>query len=207
MQAPFCANEMLNSLENCRIVEIRAARGIRSNNLIYQMRRDGANRWMFLAHVNPMKNQDIPKPSQNTISLNDYWKLTLYDTLTGETKALETVNSGGKTNLTMTRMQISRFRSPVLKVELDGEEVGHIAFSPYGISLGQVQAGVHQLKITSFGNRVNTFGAVHNCNEVERWFGPNAWRSTKEEWSYEYFIKETGILKAPEIYVVTDKNA
>lgn len=453
-QAPFCANEMLNSLENCRIVEIRDARGIRSNNLIYQMRRDGANRWLFLAHVNPMKNQDIPMPVQNTISLKGYWKLTLYDTLTGETKALEAVNSGGKTNLTITlfehdslllymepstentdktevvqdeskafsmerrisadeiclipespmrytlsepnvcildiaeyqldegvwhpreeilridnllrdklgypkrmeayaqpwtepeeypykhslslkftvcclssleelrlaledakdveiringslvsndidgwyvdrdihtvpigglekgtnevlvkipynqkrnienmyllgefgvsvegsrfilkeknetimfgditrqgfpfyggnvtyelpatlpkgeaRMQISRFRSPVLKVELDGEEVGHIAFSPYGISLGQVQAGVHQLKITSFGNRVNTFGAVHNCNEVERWFGPNAWRSTKEEWSYEYFIKETGILKAPEIYVVTDKNA
>ena len=104
-------------------------------------------------------------------------------------------------------MEISRFRSPVLKVKLDGEKAGHIAFSPYRISLGKAASGVHLFQITSFGNRVNTFGAIHNCNEVERWFGPNAWRSTKEEWSYEYFIKETGILKAPEIYVITDKNA
>ena len=104
------------------------------------------------------------------------------------------------------RLQISRFRSPLLKVEMDGASAGNIAFSPYSISLGEVQAGVHQLNITSFGNRVNTFGAVHNCNEVERWFGPNAWRSTKEEWSYEYFIKETGILKAPEIFVKGDSR-
>lgn len=452
--AEFCANELLNSLEYCRLVEVRDARGIRADNLIYQMRNDGSGRWLFLSHVNRMKNQDIPKPVQNTIILDGYWDLTLYDTLTGETRKLESVKYRGKTNITMTLyehdslllymepfapvtdqadtahdggktlslgeeaelenifitpdspmkytlsepnvcildmaeyqmdgeawhsreeilridnlfreklgypkrmeafaqpwtdqteypynhsltlkfsvrcltaledlhlaledagdveirvnerfvsgsldgwyvdrdirtvpigglqegtneilvripynekrnieamyllgefavsvegsrsvlrekpetlvfgditrqgfpfyggnvtyelpltlpegevyMEISRFRSPVLKVELDGEKAGHIAFSPYRISLGKAASGVHLFQITSFGNRVNTFGAIHNCNEVERWFGPNAWRSTKEEWSYEYFIKETGILKAPEIYVITDKNA
>lgn len=466
-QAAFCANELLHTLENCRMLDIRDARGIRTDNLIYQMRKDGENRWIFLSHVKPMKNQDIPRPERDTISLAGNWKLTLYDTLTGETRELETVNNVDKTTVTMTlfehdslliymeplhgddypreplpedrdkkeplpkaadqadaaqmsdkraalgetikkeisitpqepmnytlsepnvcildlaeyqfdggawqpreeilridnlfrdqlgypkrmeafaqpwtdpkeypydhslslkfsvrslspltdlhlaledaddveiringelaaggvdgwytdrdictvpvgglkegineilvkipynakrnveamyllgefgvsvegsrsvlqekpktlmfgditrqgfpfyggnvtyevpvtlplgdaRLQISRFRSPLLKVEMDGASAGNIAFSPYSISLGEVQAGVHQLKITSFGNRVNTFGAIHNCNEVERWFGPNAWRSTKEEWSYEYFIKKTGILKAPEIFV------
>ena len=448
--AAFCANELLNTLDSCRMLDIRDARGIRTDNLIYQMRKDGENRWLFLSHVRPMKNRDIPRPERDTISLDGNWKLTLYDTLTGETRELETLLTGGKTTFTMTlyehdslllymepiaeagdeetlesdagcktaplpevadraevicitpqdpmkytlsepnvcildmaeyqldgdswkpreeilridnifrdklgypkrmeafaqpwtdpaqypydhsltlkfsvrclvpltdlhlaledardveiwingeivsgsvdgwytdrdihtvpvgglqagtneiivkipynakrnieamyllgefgvsvegsrivllekpdtltfgditrqgfpfyggnvtyeapvtlpegdvSLQISRFRSPLLKVEMDGEAAGNIAFSPYSISLGKVREGVHQLKITSFGNRVNTFGAIHNCNEVERWFGPNAWRSTKEEWSYEYFIKETGILKAPEIYV------
>lgn len=59
----------------------------------------------------------------------------------------------------------------------------------------------YMLRITSFGNRVNTFGVIHNCDEMERWFGPNAWRTTGEQWSYEYCIKKTGILKAPEIFV------
>lgn len=448
-QAAFCANELLNTLECCRVLDIRDARGIRTDNLIYQMRKDGENRWLFLSHVRPMKNRDIPRPERDTISLDGNWKLTLYDTLTGETSELEAENSGEKTTFTMTlyehdslliymeplavnqadasqiqrkakaleaeskieeicitpqepmkytlsepnvcildiaeyqfdgeawqpweeilridnlfrdklgypkrmeafaqpwtdpadypydhsltlkfsvlsmapltdlhlaledagdveiringalkagsvdgwytdrdictvpvggleegineiqvkipynakrnveamyllgefgvsvkgstcvlqakpeslmfgditrqgfpfyggnvtyevpvtlprgdvSIQISRFRSPLLKVEMDGETAGNIAFSPYCISLGKIVEGIHQLKITSFGNRVNTFGAIHNCNEVERWFGPNAWRSTKEEWSYEYFMKETGILKAPEIYVSCD---
>ena len=100
--AAFCANELLNSLENCRLVEVRDARGIRADNLIYQMRNDGSGRWLFLSHVNRMKNQDIPKPVQNTIILDGYWDLTLYDTLTGETRKLESVKYRGKTNITMT---------------------------------------------------------------------------------------------------------
>src|SRR5690554_6790358 len=99
------------------------------------------------------------------------------------------------------KLQASYFRSPLLKVRLDGEEKGVIAFSPYELSLGEVEAGKHHLEITFFGNRVNTFGTVHNCNHTETWFGPDAWRTKDEEWSYEYCLKATGILKAPQIIV------
>lgn len=95
------------------------------------------------------------------------------------------------------RLQATRFRCPLIKVSFDGEEKGVIAFSPYEVYLGEVKAGKHLIEITFYGNRVNTFGAVHNCNDTERWFGPNAWRTTKEQWSYEYCLKPTGILKAP----------
>lgn len=94
-------------------------------------------------------------------------------------------------------LQASRFRAPVLLAELDGKRLGLIACSPYCLALGPVSAGRHELAITVFGSRINTFGPVHNCNETETWIGPNAWRTTGTAWSYEYQLKPTGILKAP----------
>ena len=56
------------------------------------------------------------------------------------------------------------------------------------------------LEIKSFGNRINTFGAIHNCDEQEIYFDPNAWRTIDESWAYEYQLKKTGILKAPVLW-------
>ena len=64
--------------------------------------------------------------------------------------------------------------------------------------LGKI-SGSHKLDMTAYGNRVNTFGAVHNCNEKLTWFGPPAWRSSGVEWSYEYQLRRTGILVAPTV--------
>lgn len=89
------------------------------------------------------------------------------------------------------------FRSPLLSIAVDGKKVGRIAFSPYCCALGQVAVGEHVLEVTVYGNRVNTFGTVHNCNQTETWYGPNAWRTEAEEWSYEYQLKPAGLMKAP----------
>ncbi len=446
----FCLSGLMESLEEFRMVDVRDERGIRTNNLICQMRQDGADRWLFLAHVRPMKNKDLPKKEKNRIILDGNWMVTQYHTLNGKIEKLSVIMSSQRTSVNMemyehdsillflepadgsedlsdektrnmgeadealsgrkkiyiipeepmdytlsepnvclldiaeyrfddeewqpkeeilridnlfreklgypqrmeafaqpwtdlgqypyehsltvkftiwsqeelsglhlaledaeemeilingkwipsaadgwyvdrdiltvpfdelsagsneiqiripynkkrnveamyllgdfgvsvfgsrtilqkrqekllfgditrqgfpfyggnitysipvvlpkgeVEIQVSRFRSPLLKAEWDGEEKGNIALSPYRINIGRADAGEHRLGITSYGNRVNTFGAVHNCNEVERWFGPNAWRSIGAEWSYEYYINETGILKAPEITVILD---
>lgn len=97
----------------------------------------------------------------------------------------------------------TKFRAPLLKVTVDGQEKGQITFSPYQIALGHLSEGQHHISITSFGNRVNAFGTVHNCNEQETWPGPNAWRTTDNAYSYEYQLKNMGILKAP---VLIKKN-
>ena len=34
------------------------------------------------------------------------------------------------------------------------------------------------------------------------WFGPNAWRTVGDAWTYEYRFKPAGILKSPELYEV-----
>jgi hypothetical protein len=99
------------------------------------------------------------------------------------------------------KLEITQFRCPLIKVSLDGEEKGHIAYSPYVLELGEVEEGSHILRITAFGNRVNTFGPIHNCNHTEHWIGPNAWRSEGAAWAYEYQLKKSGILVSPRITI------
>lgn len=102
------------------------------------------------------------------------------------------VSTGGEVFLSA-----SLFRSPVLRASVDGISKGLLAFSPYEISLGELTSGEHLLELTVFGNRINTFGTLHNCNFSDNWCGPDNWRTTGEEWSYEYQINPFGLLKAP----------
>ncbi|MDD3337511.1 MAG: glycosyl hydrolase [Lachnospiraceae bacterium] len=99
-------------------------------------------------------------------------------------------------------MEVSKFRAPVMQVQVDGVEKGYVAFSPYRVELGTLKKGKHMVEITMFGNRVNTFGMLHNCDEQMEWGGPNAWRTAQEAWAYEYQLHRVGILKAPEIFEI-----
>ena len=92
-----------------------------------------------------------------------------------------------------------KFRAPLLKVSLDGRDLGRIAFSPYQLSLGYLERGSHHIALTSYGNRANAFGPIHCCNEQLLYMDPNAWRTTGASYSYEYQLKRMGILSAPRI--------
>ena len=94
-----------------------------------------------------------------------------------------------------------KFKAPLLSVALDSQAVGKIAFAPFQLELGTLSTGQHALDITAYGNRVNTFGCVHNANEKTYWFGPNAWRTLGDEWSYEYQLKPMGLLVAPQVMI------
>ncbi len=96
-------------------------------------------------------------------------------------------------------LRISKFRAPLLAVSADGEKKGTLAFSPYMADLGILAPGEHRVDITMYGSRVNTFGAVHNCDEIQTWFGPNVWRTKGDYWSYEYQLWRVGVLKSPVI--------
>ena len=100
------------------------------------------------------------------------------------------------------KIEATQFRCPVIKVSLDRQAKGMIAFSPYSLTIDQVEPGEHLLSITSFGNRANTFGGLHNCDHTATWSGPNYWRTTGAAWAYEYQLKSSGILISP---VVTEQ--
>ncbi|WP_313185463.1 hypothetical protein [Lacrimispora sp.] len=93
-------------------------------------------------------------------------------------------------------LELSDFRAPLLSVEVDGKKAGVIAFAPYRLRLGEL-SGKHEISIISYGNRHNTFGALHNCKKGEKWFGPSAWRTEGDEFTYKYMVREAGVLRAP----------
>lgn len=98
------------------------------------------------------------------------------------------------------QVEATQFRSPLIKVKIDGRECGAIAFSPYCITIPGMKRGRHILELTAFGSRNNTFGALHNCNRTEPWRGhPNSYRTTGAAWAYEYQLKTQGILVSPVI--------
>jgi len=101
------------------------------------------------------------------------------------------------------RLHISlpHYKGALTKIRLDSREAGHIVFAPYCLDCGMVEAGEHIIEITVFGNRFNAFGALHNADLTELWHGPNIWRTSGAKWSYEYRLKESGILTGPEYWV------
>jgi hypothetical protein len=101
-------------------------------------------------------------------------------------------------------LRAAKFRAPLLTAELDGRRLGPIAFAPFELELGALAPGDHALAITAYGSRVNTFGCVHNADEGAFWFGPNAWRTTGDDWSYEYRLKPAGLLAAPRLLADED---
>ena len=93
----------------------------------------------------------------------------------------------------------SDYRGALIGATLDGKEIGKIVYPPYCVCEKDVENGAHLLELTLFAHRYNTFGPIHLVNEKESWHGPGAWRSTGVNWSYEYVLRKTGILKAPVI--------
>jgi hypothetical protein len=100
------------------------------------------------------------------------------------------------------KLQTHRFRSPVLGVHLDGAPVGTIAWSPWTVDFGEVAAGIHDIALICHGDRRNAFGQVHHAApELNRWWGPDSWRTAGAGWSDEYLLQPHGILSAPIITV------
>ena len=94
-----------------------------------------------------------------------------------------------------------QYRGSLIGVELDGKRAGVIAYSPYTINLRDVPAGKHSICFTLFGNRYNSFAALHNADLKEAWAGPNLWKTQGDKWCYEYRLKEMGILSSPVIEI------
>ena len=95
-------------------------------------------------------------------------------------------------------VKVPYFRGSLIAVEVDEKRVGTIAFAPYKVNI-TTDAGKHTVGLKLYGNRINTFGTLHNCNENTTWFGPDAWRTKGDSYSYEYQLKKVGILKRPDI--------
>lgn len=93
----------------------------------------------------------------------------------------------------------SWYRGAMISVKVDGEEKGNIVYPPYALAVDGLPDGGHDVELTLYTHRYNTFGPLHLVNVAERWHGPDAWRSKNNNWCYEYVLRPVGILAAPKI--------
>jgi hypothetical protein len=103
-----------------------------------------------------------------------------------------------------TWVQMSQFKGPLVTVDYQQKPVGPVAFPPFELKLpttGGNETG--KLDITVYGNRINSFGAVHNTDSTVVWAGaPGTYRTQGSEWAYEYQLRPMGLLVAPVLKTV-----
>lgn len=98
------------------------------------------------------------------------------------------------------RVRASYYKGALIGVKLDGKDVGDIVYAPFSLDIPNVAAGKHELELTLYATRVNSFNALHCCANVS-WKGPGMYYTNGVEWSYEYDLKNVGIMKSPIIEV------
>lgn len=88
---------VLKVLEPVRVVDIRGEDGGRTDDLIHQLRKDGEDRWLFVARDQLPYENDAPVARKIRISMDGNWYITLYDTQSGKTYRVDATHRNGKT--------------------------------------------------------------------------------------------------------------
>ncbi len=91
--------------------------------------------------------------------------------------------------------QANYYRGEFVKVILDGVDLGNIVIMPYKI-MTEIKKGHHKVEFVLYGNRFNTFGALHNSSD-EIWRDPGCYYAAGSNFTYDYMVKPTGIITSP----------
>ena len=101
-------------------------------------------------------------------------------------------------------IRFPHYAGTLLEVSVDGGAWIPAFTEPVHTDLGLLSAGEHSLRVRVYGNRFNTFGQLHNCNDTELYWGPKTWRTSSDAWCYEYRLREQGLTVAPIVRVFSD---
>ena len=93
----------------------------------------------------------------------------------------------------------SNYMGALIEVLVDDEVKGNIIYPPYTLEVKNIPDGEHEIGLKLYTHRYNSFGPIHLVDVNEKWHGPNVWRTKGINWSYEYVLRTTGILKTPGI--------
>lgn len=96
-------------------------------------------------------------------------------------------------------LTLPAFGGTFVKVYLDGNDIGIVAYPPYRILLGELAEGTHELTLELCLPRTNSFGPVHFTEGAGSYLSPNTYRTTGEKWTDAYALAKQGLLKAPVI--------
>jgi len=93
----YSRDAVLNALEDIRLLDIRDATGSRTTELVHQLRRDGDDLWLFVAHSVMPQKWEVPVPKQLRITLEGSYRVQKYDTQTGNIEDVGAVSQKGRT--------------------------------------------------------------------------------------------------------------
>ncbi|MBR3393305.1 MAG: hypothetical protein IKG51_04250 [Firmicutes bacterium] len=79
---------VLKALEPVRQLDIRRENGMREDTLIYQLREDGQDRWLFIAKGKNPVSPDVEPAPKLRIRIRGLYQAEVYDTAIGETQPL-----------------------------------------------------------------------------------------------------------------------
>lgn len=97
-------------------------------------------------------------------------------------------------HLEANKIFIPYYKGGLIEVLSNGKELGEIIYSPYTFDIG----GKTDITLRLYGTRINTFGQLHNVKHDKfGWFGSESWRTSGDNWTYDYMPWEQGILKTP----------
>lgn len=99
------------------------------------------------------------------------------------------------------RISVKGFKGSCVRVFMDGADYGLCYKDPYEIRIGSVAAGVHHFTFLLYGNRYNTFGALHFSRAAEKIGAlPAMWNPKGADYRKEYQLRPFGILSEPVFY-------
>jgi hypothetical protein len=88
-------------------------------------------------------------------------------------------SSSPSTSSSHATLKVPDFSSPVLAItnSATNTQLGRIALQPRTLDLGSLQSGKHEIAITAFGNRYNSFGHMHLPDGITNQCWPDVFRS------------------------------
>lgn len=95
----FSRSELIEALEPFREVEIRNKDGAYTDDMLYQMREDNGDRWLFICKGKFPENKDLSTSFTMTVRIPGIYSARLYDSLTGEIRDQRVNYRNGKTEI------------------------------------------------------------------------------------------------------------
>lgn len=94
---PFTQEAVMNAVAPVRMVDIRGRDGMRTGNLLHQLREDADGLWLFVAQSGEPYNKDVPRRQDVQITVKGAYHARLYDTQSGEILPIRHEVCGDKT--------------------------------------------------------------------------------------------------------------
>ncbi len=115
------------------------------------------------------------------------------------TYRIDAETSGGDLEVT-----VPQYRGAAIRATVDGEKSEMIVYAPYKARFTDLEAGKHTLELKLYVPRTNGFGPLHLADGKNGYQSPGTWRTSGDNWTYEYRLSTEGIISSPWLNEITE---